>query len=78
MNFDLVASIVDIEVIAEGRGIRSVRRLRKLYGEGHWRKMKGNTHVRLEDGTIVGAELHWYEAHGVGRREFKLKRIWDE
>lgn len=75
MYFEILEHIRDIRVIARGRSLRERRRLRKAYGPGRWRKVKGQAAVRLEDGTICRAEIHWYEAHGVGKREFKLKRI---
>ena len=76
--FKLVGPIRDVESIAVGRSIRELRRLRKQYGGRRWRKQKGVATVELPDGLIVRAEVHWYEAHGVGRREMKLKLILDE
>jgi hypothetical protein len=73
MDFEIIGKITHIETIATGRSIRDLTRLRKRYGEGRWRKMKGLATVRLEDDTIHTAEVHWYEAHGIGRREFKVK-----
>jgi hypothetical protein len=64
----------DSQTMAAGSAIRDIRRLRKTYGLGLWRKRKGHARVRLEDGTICRAEIHWYEAHGVGKKELKLKR----
>jgi hypothetical protein len=64
---------VEVETIASGRGVRDRARLRRQYGAGRWRKLKGVASVQLLDGTIRLAEVHWYEAHGLGRREFKLK-----
>jgi hypothetical protein len=61
-------------VIATGKGIRDLRRLRRLYGQGRWRKMKGIARIRLHNGDIRLAELHWYEAHGIGKKEIKRKR----
>jgi hypothetical protein len=66
---------VDAEVIASGKSIRERRRLRKLYGSQRWKKLKGTATVKFADGTICHAELHWYEAHGIGAKEFKVKRI---
>jgi hypothetical protein len=66
MDFELVGKITDIETIATGRSIRHLARLRKRFGRGRWRKMKGLATVRLEGGTVHTAELHWYEAHGIG------------
>ena len=73
MDFEIIGKISEIETIATGRSIRGLARLRKRYGRGRWRKMKGLATVRLEDGTIHTAEIHWYEAHGIGRKEFKVK-----
>jgi hypothetical protein len=73
MDFEIVGDINYIETIATGRGIRDISRLRKRYGTGRWRKLKGLATVRLKDGTIHMAEIHWYEAHVVGRREFKIR-----
>ncbi len=73
MDFKIVGEISNIETIASGRGVRDRARLRKQYGRGRWRKLKGVATVRLIDGTIRLAEVHWYEAHGIGRKEFKLK-----
>ncbi len=74
MSFKLVGQISDAETIAEGSSIRELPRLRKRYGPGRWRKQKGVATVRLGDGTICKAEVHWYEAHGVGKKELKIKR----
>ena len=74
MNFDIVGEIGAIEAIATGSGIRELARLRKMYGQGNWRKMKGIARVSLSSGRIRLAELHWYEAHGIGKREMKRKR----
>ena len=73
MPFEIISDITDIETIAIGGRIRDVARLRKAYGSGRWRKRKGFALVRLSDGTIGQAELHWYEAAGVGRKEFKIR-----
>jgi hypothetical protein len=77
MDFELVGDLTDIETIATGRGIRELLRLRRLYGKGRWRKMKGSARIRLRDGRIRLAELHWYEAHGIGKKEFKRKKYLD-
>ena len=77
MDFELVGDITDIETIATGPGIRELPRLRRLYGKGRWRKMKGVARIRLKSGRIRLAELHWYEAHGIGKKEFKRKRHLD-
>ena len=73
--FELIGEIVSVETIAVGGRIRDVARLRKVYGKGRWRKMKGVGRVRLPDGSEYDAELHWYEAHGVGRKEMKVKQL---
>jgi len=73
MDFEIIGNIAASEPIALGGGIRDRRRLQRVYGKGRWRKLKGIATVRLVDGTIHTAEVHWYEAHGVGRKEFKLK-----
>ncbi len=73
MDFELVGEIRDIQRIAVGRGVRGLVRLRRRYGKGRWRKLKGIARVRLIDGTIHTAEVHWYEAHGIGRKEVKIK-----
>ncbi len=73
MDFEIVGTIAAVEPIAVGRGIRDRRRLQRVYGKGRWRKLRGIAKVRLLDGTIHTAEVHWYEAHGMGRKEFKLK-----
>jgi hypothetical protein len=73
MDFELVGAIRDTQRIAAGRAIRGLPRLRKRYGGSRWRKLKGIARVRLIDGTIHTAEIHWYEAHGIGRKELKIK-----
>jgi len=75
MWFEVIGDIRDVESIAMGRSIRIRRRLRKLYGGLRWRKLKGIAAVRLPNGRRVWAEIHWYESHGVGRREMKIKRF---
>ena len=78
VDFELVGDLTDVETIAAGRGIRELPRLRRLYGKGYWRKMKGSARIRLRNGRIRRAEIHWYEAHGIGKKEFKRKRYLDE
>lgn len=73
MDFEIIGEIRNIEPIARGTGVHARIRLRKDYGPGRWRKMKGFATVRLIDRTVHTAELHWYEAHGIGRKEFKIK-----
>jgi hypothetical protein len=74
MDFEILSELRSVENIATGRQVRDRRRLVRKYGNGNWRKVKGIATIRLEDGTIVEAELHWYEAHGIGRKEIKFKR----
>ena len=74
-RFKILSGIRDIETIASGRGVYIRRYLERTYGQGHWRKMKGIATVELADGTICEAEIHWYEAHGIGRKDFKIKRL---
>ena len=71
--FEVLGEISVIETIAIGEGVRALSRLRRMYGRGRWRKMKGVARIRLTSGRIRIAELHWYEAHGIGKREFKRK-----
>jgi len=75
MRFEILGELSEIETFASGSGIREVARLRKVYGRGRWRKRKGIARVRLGDGSIHLAELHWYEATGIGRKEFKIKHL---
>jgi hypothetical protein len=77
MFFEIISEISRIETIAAGSRIRDITRLRRLYGKGRWRKMKGTALVRLYSGRIRLAELHWYEAHGIGRKEIKRKKYLD-
>ena len=77
MHFEIISDISHVETFAAGSSIRELPRLRKLYGRGRWRKRKGLARVRLEDGSILLAEVHWYEATGIGRFEFKIKRYID-
>lgn len=75
MQFEILGEIANAETIATGSGIREIARLRKLYGRGRWRKRKGIARVRLRNGEVVTAEIHWYEAGHLGKREFKIKRL---
>ena len=77
MKFEIVGKIEAIETIAVGSNIRVLPHLRKTYGPGRWRKLKGSAYVRLPNGNIRWVELHWYEAHGIGRRNIKIKRYLD-
>jgi hypothetical protein len=74
MEFEILGEINDIETIATGRGVYIRRYLERAYGKGRWRKRKGIATVRLADGTVNEAEIHWFEAHGIGRKDFKIKR----
>ena len=74
MYFEIIGEITDIETIAVGSQIREIARLRRQFGRGRWRKLKGVTTVRLKNGRIRKVELHWYEAHGIGKRKLKIKR----
>jgi hypothetical protein len=73
MEFDVIGGITGAQTIATGSGIRELGRLRKRYGRGRWRKRKGFAEIRLPSGEILQAELHWYEATGIGKREMKIK-----
>ena len=77
MYFEIIGDIEDIEPIAIGRSIRDIARLRRGYGPGRWRKLKGTATVRLRSGAVHRAEIHWYEAHGIGRVKFKIKEFLD-
>lgn len=78
MNFEILGSLSHVETFAAGGSIREIERLRRVYGPGRWRKRKGIARIRLEDGTIHRAEIHWYEASGIGKYEFKIKSYLDE
>jgi hypothetical protein len=78
VQFEVVGEVTLKRTIAVGVRIRELRRLRRIYGPARWRKMKGVAKVRLPDDTIVRAEVHWYEAHGIGRVDLKLKRLLPE
>ena len=77
MYFEVSGRINDIEVIASGHGVRILALLQKRYGRGRWRKLKGVANVRLSDGTIRLAEIHWFEAHGIGKKMMRIKRYLD-
>lgn len=74
-DFEIIGEITNTETIAVGSSIRIIKRLKRVYGDGRWRKLKGIAKVSLPDGTICRAEVHWYEMSSVGRKEFKIKRI---
>ena len=76
-DFNLRSEVSSVETIAAGKKLRELRRLRRVYGPGRWRKLKGVASVELRDGTVRLAELHWYEAHGIGRYEYKIKAYLD-
>jgi hypothetical protein len=75
VHFEIIGNIEDIQVIAVGGRIREVMRLRRQYGMANWRKLKGIATVRLQNGRVCRAEIHWYEAHGKGKKKIKIKRI---
>jgi hypothetical protein len=75
MQFEILGEISAIETFATGSGIRELARLRRVYGRGRWRKRKGVAQIRLSDGAVHLAEIHWYEAAGIGRKEFKIKHL---
>ncbi len=77
MYFEIVGEVTGVETIASGRGIKTVARLRKRYGGRRWRKLKGVATVHRASGRVRQAEVHWYEAHGVGRKGWKIKRFLD-
>jgi hypothetical protein len=77
VHFEIIGEIEDIETIAVGGRIRDIMRLRLSFGSGRWRKLKGTVRVRLANGAIRRAEVHWYEAHGIGRKKMKIKRLLD-
>ena len=73
IDFKLVSEITEIEIIAVNKSIRDLARLNRIYGKGRWRKLKGVANVELPSGKIRLAEVHWYEAHGIGKKEMKIK-----
>lgn len=75
MNFEIIGEISQTEIIAVQKSIKDLKRLIKVYGEGRWRKLKGIAIIKLFDGTLCKAEIHWYEAHGKGRKEIKIKHF---
>jgi hypothetical protein len=78
MDFEVVGDISGVETFAVGSAIRELPRLRRIYGAGRWRKRKGVARARLSNGIVCKAELHWYEAHGIGKKELKIKRFLNE
>ena len=77
VDFEIIDEIRDIETVAVNTSIRCLDRLKKMYGKGRWRKLKGTARVRLRSGRIRLAEMHWYEAHGIGKRDMRRKRYLD-
>ncbi|MBC2715765.1 MAG: hypothetical protein HF978_10695 [Desulfobacteraceae bacterium] len=77
MHFAIIGNIEEIETIAAGGNIRDIMRLHKQYGFGRWRKLKGIAVIRLQNGNVRKAELHWYEAHGIGKKKMKIKKFMD-
>jgi hypothetical protein len=77
VHFEIVGAIENVETIAVGGRIRDIMRIRRQFGPGRWRKLKGVATVRLKDGRLRRAEVHWYEAHGIGKRKLKIKRFQD-
>jgi hypothetical protein len=75
MQFEILGEISAIETFATGSGIRELARLKRVYGRGRWRKRKGIAQIRLSGGAVHVAEKHWYEAAGIGRKEFKIKHL---
>lgn len=75
MHFEIAGRIAEVQTIAIGGRIRDIMRLRRQFGEGHWRKLKGIVRVRIANGEIREAEIHWYEAHGIGKKKIKIKRF---
>jgi hypothetical protein len=73
--FEILGEMREVETIAVGQGVHIRRYLERTYGRGRWRKMKGIAAVRRTDGTICEAEIRWFEAHGIGRKDLKIKRV---
>ena len=74
MYFKIIGEIKGVESIAAGRAIKNLKRLNRIYGSSNWRKLKGICRVKLNDGTVLDAEVHWYEGHGIGKKEIKIKK----
>lgn len=77
IDFELASDITEIEIIAIGKAIRELPELQQRFGKGRWRKLKGIANIKLSDGTYRIAEIHWYEAHGIGKKRIKIKRFLD-
>jgi len=76
-NFQIIGSVEGVQIIAVKHSIRDLKFLERMYGKGRWRKLKGIAKVQLENGRIRLAEIHWYEAHGIGKRQMKIKTYLD-
>ena len=76
-NFQIIGSVEGVQIIAVKHSIRDLKFLERMYGKGRWRKLKGIVKVQLENGRIRLAEIHWYEAHGIGKRQMKIKTYLD-
>ncbi len=74
MYFKIIGEIREVENVAIGHGIKNLNRLQKIYGKTNWRKLKGKCRIKLKDGVVVDVEVHWYEGHGIGKKEIKIKR----
>ncbi len=77
MHFEIIGPVREPVTIAVGKAIRELPRLQRVYGKARWRKRKGTAQVLLGNASVRTAELHWYEASGIGRREYKIKRFLD-
>ncbi len=78
MFFEIISDLTEVVLISKGKGVRSRNKLQKKYGlGGTWRKMKGRARVKLPTGELREAEVHWYEAHGIGKKDFKIKKFLD-
>jgi hypothetical protein len=75
MNFEIISEINNIQIIAVGSNIHDIIRIRKQFGAGRWRKLKGTAVILLQSGKICEAEIHWYEAHGIGKKKMKIKKF---
>ncbi len=77
MDFEIIGKITDIEIIAIGGKIRILPFLQEKFGRGQWRKLKGVAQIRLSNGEIRLAEVHWFEAHGIGKKFLRIKHYLD-
>ncbi|MCH8101054.1 MAG: hypothetical protein IIB74_11545 [Proteobacteria bacterium] len=77
MKFEIISTFEEVETFATGNAIREIARLRRTYGKGKWRKRKGFADIRFPNGSVRRAEIHWYEATGIGKKEFKIKYLLD-